>query len=139
VSYLLDTCVISELLKAKPEPRVTEWASRQREESLFLSCLAIGEVQSGIQRLPPGGRRDRLDRRLREEVRARFGGRVLAVDQDVALAWGSVQAVLESRGTPMAAVDGLLSSTCRVFGLTLVTRNTDHYKDPEVPLHNPWS
>jgi hypothetical protein len=117
---------------------VTAWIASQREQAIFLSALTIGEIQRGISRLPQTAKREHLERWLHEDVRARFGARILPVDQEVALLWGSVQAALESQGRPMAAVDGLLSATARARGLTLVTRNTDHYKDSEVPLFDPW-
>ena len=122
MNYLLDTCVVSELMKKAPNPKVVSWIRIQAEESMYLSVLTLGEIQRGITRHPDAANRLRLQQWLH-----------------TALLWGEVQAQLEAAGTPMAAVDGLLSATARLTGLTLVTRNTSDMKDPEVPLLDPWS
>ena len=138
MSYLLDTCVVSELTRPSPQPTVARWLMSQPEHSLFLSVLTLGEIQKGIGHLAAGEKRSELEKWLRDDLRERFGSRILPVSDAVALTWGLVQSALEARGTPMAAVDGLLSATARTYGLVLATRNVDDFRDPEVKLHNPW-
>lgn len=138
MSYLLDTCVISEVTRRVPSEVVTDWLSRQSEETLFLSVITLGEIERGVSKLLSGPKRVKLKRWLDQDLLQRFQRRLLPVDHRVARAWGAVQAELEVAGTPMPAIDGLLSATARTHGLILVTRNTSNFKDPVVELLNPW-
>ena len=136
--YLLDTCVISELVRPQPDPGVVAWVRQQNEMDLHLSVLTLGEIQKGIGRLPASPRRKALEHWLREDLVGRFAGRLVTVDAEVARIWGRVQAELGLGGIPMGAVDGLLSATARVHELVLVSRNIADFHDPEVHTMNPW-
>ncbi|MGA2976305.1 MAG: type II toxin-antitoxin system VapC family toxin [Spirochaetia bacterium] len=136
--YLLDTCVISELVRPQPDPEVVAWVKRQNEMDLNLSVITLGEIEKGIGRLPASARRKALEQWLREDLAGRFAGRLVTIDAEVACVWGRVQAELELRGKPMGAVDGLLSATARVHDLMLVTRNNADFHDPAVRTMNPW-
>jgi len=139
VRYLLDTCVISELVRSRPDPGVVDWVRRQDGEDLHLSVLTLGEIERGIARLPASSRRAALEKWLHEDLARRFTQRLHPVDEEVARAWGRVQAELEISGRPMAAVDGLISATARVHELVLVTRNTADFHDQALHTQNPWS
>jgi predicted nucleic acid-binding protein len=138
VRYLLDTCVISELARAQPDPAVVAWVRQQNEMDLHLSVLTLGEIEKGIGRLPASPRRKVLEQWLHEELVGRFAGRLVTVDAEVARVWGRVQAELGLGGIPMGAVDGLLSATARVHELVLVSRNITDFRDPVVDTMNPW-
>ena len=138
MSYLLDTCVVSELVRPEPDSNVVTWIRACAEDSLYLSVLTVGEIQKGVSRLEPSRRRTRLERWLREDLRVRFGERLLPVDERISLTWGRAQAELEAQGTPMSAVDGLIAATARAHGLALATRNTGDFRDPRLELVNPW-
>lgn len=133
--YLLDTCVISELVKLRPAPKVTRWIASQPESDLFLSVLTIGEVEEGVAALSSGAKRDTLLAWVRRALPERFAGRVLPVDLVVASAWGEFRG--RSRQT-LPVVDGLIAATARVHGLTVVTRNAADFRRFDVPVFDPW-
>lgn len=138
--FLLDTNVISELIKAKPERRVVEWLSSVDEELFFLSVLTLGEIRKGIHLHPDALRRARLEAFLASDVRERFEGRILPVNDAVAERWGvlAARAKAEKKHT-LPVIDGLLAATAQHFGLTLVTRNVEDVAGTGVPVFNPWS
>jgi len=138
VRYLLDTCVLSEPVRKRPSKRVTNWLAAQEERQLCLSALTLGELQKGISKLPAGSRRSALRTWVERDLRARFAGRVLPVDEAVALQWGALVAESEREGRPLPVLDSLLGATALAHGLTLVTRNTSHLEGTPVRLLNPW-
>lgn len=133
--FLLDTCIISELVKTKPAARVVSWIESQRESDLYLSVITIGEIEEGVTALPDGEKRAQLLTWVRHTLPERFAGRLLAVDVPVAVAWGA------RRGTSkqtLPVVDGLIAATAHVHGLTVATRNVADFRRFGVPLNNPW-
>jgi len=139
VSYLLDTCVISELVARQPDPAVVQWVDGEDENRLFLSVITIGEIQRGIERLPASARQSALRHWLDDELVIRFDGRVLPITSAVMLLWGQMTADLERQGWPMPAMDSLIAATCLHHGMALVTRNEDDFVHSGVTLVNPWS
>lgn len=137
--YLLDTCVLSEPLKKNPERRVMEWLSRQDEASLFLSVITLGELRKGICRLEASPRRRNLERWIDQDLASRFLGRILPIDQDVAHRWGEMTAEVEACGRTLPVLDALIAATSLLFGLTLVTRNTEDMRASKACLLDPWS
>ena len=136
---LLDTCVISELTKPRPAAKVLTWLDVQDELGLFLSVITLGEIQKGLTKLPASRKRRQLQQWVEQDLPRRFTGRILVVDQEVALRWGVISATAEQQGRPVPVLDGLLAATALVAGLTLVTRNTPHMEATGVPLVDPWS
>jgi toxin FitB len=139
VRYLLDTCVISEVTKPRPAARVLTWLDTQEELALFLSIITFGELQKGISKLPASRKRQQLQQWVDRDLTRRFTGRILGIDQEVALRWGTMAGAAERRGQPLPVLDGLLAATAVVAGLTLVTRNTAHMQATGVPLVDPWA
>ncbi len=139
MTYLLDTCVLSELAKPAPNKRVLEWLEGCEEESLYLSVLTVGEIQKGIARLAAGRRKNALQQWLDRDLLGRFSGRILPVDEETALTWGVAQAAAERRGTPVATVDGLIGATAVAHNLVVVTRNEADLKATGAQVLNPWS
>lgn len=139
MSFLLDTCFLSELAKPNPAPRVAAWASAADESLLFVSTLTFGELQKGISRLPDSRRRQQLQAWLSTDLLGRFQGRCLPVTTEIALRWGQAQAVAALRGRPVPVLDGLIGATALVHGLTVVTRNTADMAEFGVPVFNPWN
>ena len=137
--YLLDTCVISEVTKKRPSAKVLTWLDVQDEMSLFLSVLTVGELQKGVSKLPTSRKRRQLQHWVAQELPRRFTGRLLAVDAEVAVRWGTISGRAEQQGRPVPVLDGLLAATALVAGLTLVTRNTPHMHATGVPLFDPWA
>jgi predicted nucleic acid-binding protein len=138
VSYLLDTCVLSELVKPRPDPSLTGWVADQNEHSLHLSVVTIGELHKGVAMLPTSRRRDDLELWLENELIPRFGGRILAIDLEVARVWGEMLGQASSRGRPLAAVDALIAATGSANDCVVVTRNVTDMEPTGVEVLNPW-
>jgi predicted nucleic acid-binding protein len=137
--FLLDTNVISELLKPRPEPRLTKWLDSTDEELIFLSVLTIGEIRKGITLHPDPVRRAKLESFLASEVRSRFDGRILPVESSVAERWGLLTAKAKTdKNHTLPVIDGLLAATAQHHNLTLVTRNAKDVACTGVQLFNPW-
>lgn len=136
--YLLDTCVLSELIKKRPLESVAVWVQEQDELSLFVSVLTFGEIEKGIAKLEDRRRVHRLRNWVDGDLKRRFAGRILAFDYEAACRWGEITGTAEKRGTPIPVLDGQLAATALVHGMTLVTRNTDDVASSGVPSLNPW-
>ena len=139
MSYLLDTNVVSEWVKPRPDPSVVAWLAEVDKDNVFLSVATFAEVRRGIERLPQGARRARLAAWLADELPARFENRALAIDRAVAEAWGVVAARSQAAGATMATMDAFFAATAAAHGLTLVTRNTRDFQAAGVRLFDPWS
>ena len=137
--FLLDTNFISELIKPRPEPKVTGWVESVDESLLFLSVLTLGEIRKGIAALPRASRRVKLDAWLDGELRPRFVDRILPIDEAVADTWGRIAGELAAHGVPpVPVIDGLLAATAANHDLTLVTRDTADVSRTGVAVLNPW-
>jgi toxin FitB len=139
MNFLLDTNVISEPMKARPNAAVLAWLGGVDEDSVFLSVVTITELRYGIERLATGRRRDRLDGWLRKDLFSRFGARILPVDLEIANACGRVVARSESLGRPMEPRDAFIAATAEVHGLTLVTRNASDFELTVKNIVTPWT
>ena len=137
--FLLDTNVISELVRRKPEARVTAWVEATDEMLLHLSVLTVGEIRMGIVSLPNASRRMALGTWLDGELAVRFASRILSIDEAVADRWGRLTARVEAAGRRLAVIDGLLAATALHHNLTMVTRNIKDVAATGVPVFNPWS
>jgi predicted nucleic acid-binding protein len=138
LSWLLDTNVISEWTRPRPDERVREWMAASDENSLFLSAITFGEIWFGIERLPTGRKRRSLELFVSALV-DRFDDRVLPIDQTIAARWGIVMRRARSAGHTPEAADGLIAATALAHGLTVVTRNTSHFTAFGVTLYDPWT
>lgn len=138
MSFLLDTCVVSELSRPRPNPGVVAWVSEADVASLHLSAITIGEVRRGTLRLPAGKRRTSLTD-WSEKLRRSFSGRVLPIDESVVLRSAEIAARAEQSGRPGSFADGLIAATALDRGLTLVTRNVTDFEPFGVSLLNPWT
>lgn len=136
--FLLDTKIISELIKPKPEPRLVTWLSGTDESLLYLSVLTLGEIRKGIEALKQPAPRVQLETWLDSELRLRFSGRILTVDDDVADRWGVIMGRAAARKIALPVIDGLLAATALHYNLTLVTRNSKGVVGTEVSVFNPW-
>ena len=139
MSYLLDTCLLSELLKTRPNAGVAEWIGGPDESICFVSALTLGELRKDIEKLADGQRKDEIRNWLERDVIARFAGRILSADLEVCLRWGQVSSESERMGHPRPAIDALLASTALVHRMVLVTRNERDFAHMPVRILNPWS
>lgn len=135
MTYLVDTNVVSELRKPRPDHGVASWVGSTARETTFLSVLVLGEIRQGIERL-----RKRDPRQATEletwlfELEEGYAERILQVDIPVAYAWGRISA-----GDLLPPIDGLLAATALVHGLTVVTRDTRPFERIGVPYLDPWT
>jgi predicted nucleic acid-binding protein len=134
---LLDTCVISETLRESPSPEVMAWIDSVPEEAVFIPALVVGELQKGVELLPAGARQEAL-RLWLEQLRARFAGRILPIDEDAALEWGHVCARLRRSGRTLPVVDSLLAALALRHRALFATRNTKDFQDSGATVVNPW-
>ncbi len=138
MNFLLDTCVISELVKPAPDPHVVTWLKSSAAEQLFLSVVTVGEIRKGLTKLPASKRKDALTVWLQKLV-AEYSDRILPVNLAVAENWGIMQGEAEQRGMPMAALDSLIAAVARTHKLVIATRNERDFAASKVPLVNPWT
>ena len=134
MSYLLDTNVISELRKQRPDPHAIAWLNSVGSDELFLSVLTLGEIRLGIERLrrKDAGQADALERWL-TGLRSIYADHIVNVDDKVADEWGRLNGP-----DPLPVVDSLLAATASSRGWTLVTRNTADFERCGVALLNPF-
>lgn len=137
MSYLLDTCAVSEATRPRPVASVLDWIAEQDELSMHLSVLTVGELHKGIERLSTSQRRRELSTWL-DRLRSAFDGRILPVDEITATEWGRILARSERVGQPVPAIDALLAATAIVHGLAVVTRNTSHVARTGAAIVDPW-
>ncbi len=128
--YLLDTCVISELIRAEPSPKVMEWIDGQDEENLYLCVITLGEIEKGISKLVEGRKKMQLQAWLADELMERFNGRIFGITPEVARCWGTMRS--------LPVVDALIAATAITNGLIVVTRNTADMNDSGATLLDPW-
>ncbi len=138
MSFLLDTAVVSELVRKSPSAGVLKWIDGQDEASLYLSVLTIGELEKGVAGLPASARRTRLQSWVRRDLAERFGGRLLPVDARTAARWGSIAGESGKRGRPLPVIDCLIAATALVHGLTVATRNIADFERCGAACVNPW-
>lgn len=138
MKYLLDTCVISELVKTKPNKKVVSWITKNDEVNFYLSSLTFGELYKGISKLPVSKRRKKLSQWIEHDLKERFTGKIFDIDLLVAKTWGEVQGASEATGNPMPAIDGLIAATALTHNLTVVTRNVTDMQQSGATLLNPW-
>ncbi|MDP1827253.1 MAG: type II toxin-antitoxin system VapC family toxin [Archangium sp.] len=139
MSFLLDTCVVSELTKRRCDPGVVEWMEEQDETRLFVSTVTVGELEKGLVGVADPTRRRRLREFLEVDIVERFRERTLQTDEAVWRRWGLLCGRAEDEGAPLPAIDALIAAVAQVHGLTVVTRNEDDFARCDVPVLNPWS
>jgi predicted nucleic acid-binding protein len=138
VTFLLDTNVVSEWAKPRPDPNVIRWLDEVDEDRVFLSVASFAEIRDGVECLPTGERRARLAAWLADDLPTRFDGRVLGIDRRIAETWGIIVARARHAGVAVDTMDAFLAATAQVHGLTLATRNARDFARVDVSLFNPW-
>jgi len=139
VNFLLDTNVVSEWVRPRPDDGVMAWLAEADEDRVFISVVTLAELRHGIERLPLSSRRNRLDVWLTDQLPARFETRVLTIDADVANSCGHIMARGQAVGRPVATMDAFIAATAEQRGLTLVTRNVTDFEALGIRLLNPWN
>jgi toxin FitB len=134
--YLLDTMVVFERTKSRPDRGVLSWVAARSPDHFFVSVLTLGEVSFGIRRLPPSARRTLLDHWYSDELKPFFEARVLDVNEAIVDVWAGLRAL--RRSTP-PSIDSLIAATALAYDLTVVTRNERHFAECGAAVINPWS
>ncbi len=135
MSYLLDTNVMSDLVRLKPAKAVLAWFENIPSEALHISVLTLGEIRKGVEQMPDGARREKLRLWLEHDLADWFETRVLPIDIQVADRWGRLIAQM---GRPVPSIDSLLAATALHHELRLVTRNQKDFDYPGLEVINPW-
>lgn len=138
MKYLLDTNVISELVKKEPNSGVLRWIDDRDEATLFLSAITFGELQKGISKLSDKTRAERLQLWVNQELVKRFEGRILPLDIETMFTWGRIQGESEKKGIKLPAMDSLIAATAIIHNLTVVTRNVQDIERCQAAVLNPW-
>ena len=139
MNYLLDTCVLSEFTRRKPERRVIDWLNSIEEEKLTISVITVGEIQRGIERLPDSHRKTELSVWMNNGLLERFAGRMIPIDAPTMYLWGSLTARLEAAGQPVGVMDSLIMASALQNNLIIVTRIVRDFLPAEVQVINLWN
>jgi predicted nucleic acid-binding protein len=135
---VLDTNVVSELMRPVPEPKVLAWIDRQNSEQLYLTSTIAAELLHGVARLPTGIRKRNMAKELALFLDQDFANRVFPFDLSSAHNYSELLSMRETIGKPMAALDAQIAAVCIQHGATLVTRNQKHFQDLGLELIDPW-
>jgi predicted nucleic acid-binding protein len=138
VKLLLDTNVLSEVTKPRPDARVLQWLDALDEDRCFISIVSIAEIRRGVALMDQGRKREALAAWLADDLPLRFEHRVLLVDAPIALAWGDLMGHAKRRGRGLSSMDGLIAATAIAYQLTLATRNIKDFEDFGIELVDPW-
>lgn len=136
---ILDTNVVSELMRPRPTQSVLNWLNDQATDDLWLSVISVAEIEYGLRSMPTGKRRTELNGLFERFVARAFAGRILAFEQDAAHTYGDIMSERKSTGCPMSMADGQIAATARVHGYALATRNTGNFVECGLELINPFT
>ena len=139
MAYLIDTNVISETLKFRPEARVIDWLGSQKVNDLFLSSVSLGELVRGARQAKDTAKRERFERWIEQDLASQFNGRILPFDQEAAVIWGEIMGDGDRLGRPKPMADAQIAAVARRHNLTLVTRNTRDFAGMGVGVLDPWT
>jgi predicted nucleic acid-binding protein len=136
---VLDTNVLSELIKPTPVPQVLRWVDDQDSAELVITSITAAELRAGVAVLPRGRRKDTIARKIERLISDVFGGYVLPFDADSSSHYADIVAGTRRRGRPMSALDVQVAAICRQHDATLATRNITDFDAVKLPVVNPWS
>ena len=137
--WLLDTNVLSELRRPRPEPKVIAFVAGQPLDDLFISTVTLAEIRFGIEMVAAASRRAELNDWLTHKVRPMFDQRILPVTEDVMFKWRLLVEDGRKAGHTFSQPDLIIAATALEHGLTIVSRDTTQYERARVPVLNPWS
>lgn len=139
MSFLLDTCALSELTKKPPNEGFIRWIANQEEYHLYLSVLTIGEITKGIKKLNDDSKQAHLQQWIEQELVGRFQHRLLPINIEICERWGTLLGEAERVGIKIPAIDALIASTAYVHNLKIVTRNVNDFEKCKIGIVNPWT
>jgi toxin FitB len=136
MTYLLDTCIVAELISEIPNPNVIRWVDAQPEETLFISVVTLAELKNVIDREPSLKRRSQMNEWLTNDLLVRFSNRVSEINVNVTLKWGEVSARIQSLDRVISAMDTLNLAIALIYDHTLVTNHLNDFENTGVRLVN---
>jgi len=136
---LLDTNILSELMRPVPEQGVERWLVAQPDASLFISAITEAELRYGVALLRPGKRRSALAALIEDMLREDFTGRILPFDSAAAVAFAEIASTRRQVGRPIAQADAQIAATARSRGAALATRNVSDFDGCGIEVVNPWT
>jgi len=135
---LLDTCVVSEPLKPRPEEKVLNWLDDQAAESLYLSTISLAELLAGVAALPAGRRRSALSEELSRVIDRLFAGRILGFDRAAAVQFPGILTAARKRGFTISFADAQIAAIAAAHGLSIATRDAGPFIAAGLPVIDPW-
>jgi predicted nucleic acid-binding protein len=136
--FILDTNVVSELMKHKPDPLVVDWIDTHSEDDVYLTTVTTAEIGYGIERLAEGKKRTGLEDAFKAITRVLFKERVLSFDHDASLLYGPIVQSRIKQGFQIATMDAIIACICQSRDAILVTRNTRDFEGLGLSIINPW-
>lgn len=135
---IIDTNIISEMMKPSPDESVIAWFDRQEASWLFITTITIAEISYGLHALPTGSRRSLLEDTFTTAIEHAFKHRILSFDESAAYLYGKIMSVRKKLGRPLGILDGQISAIAHVHGAAVATRNVKDFVDCEIDLINPF-
>ncbi len=136
--FVLDTNVVSELMRPAPDPVIASWVAAHATSSLFLTAVTEAELRFGLAVMPTGKRRDGLEAALERVLETGFANRVLPFDSAAARAFARIAAARRQQGRPTAEADCQIAAIARARGMAVVTRNTRDFENTGIDILDPW-
>ncbi|HUO84028.1 MAG TPA: type II toxin-antitoxin system VapC family toxin [Thermoanaerobaculia bacterium] len=137
--WLLDTNVLSELRRPRPDRNVVRFVAAQPLEILHISVVTLAEIRFGIEKVTDPARRMDLNEWVEHHLRPMFEGRILQITEDIMLKWRLLVEEGRKKGHTLSQPDLMIAATAAHHGLTVVSRDTSEYESAEVPVLNPWN
>ncbi len=139
MSYLIDTCIISEFVKRKPNDHVRNWFNQQQERDTFISAISLAEIKKGIYKIKPS----QPERALKlqtwlDRLELSFSQRILPINDDVLEQWAQLSASMERQGNTLAVMDSLIAATAHHYDLIIATRNINDFNALPLKIINPF-
>ncbi|WP_296105081.1 type II toxin-antitoxin system VapC family toxin [uncultured Agrobacterium sp.] len=135
---LLDTNVLSEVTKPRPNEDVLTWLHELDEDRTFISIVSIAEIRRGVALMDKGRKQEALDKWLTDDLPQRFEKRIIPVEGLVARAWGDLMALAKRSGRGLASMDGMIAATAVAHHFSLATRNTKDFEGLGINIIDPW-
>ena len=135
---VLDTNILSELMRKRPEKKVMEWMAKQPQQSLFTTTITVAEILCGIKLLPEGKRQAALLSASKEMLMCEFAGKILSFDMEAAEEYASIAVSRRRRGRPISHFDAQIAAITRSRGASIATRNVDDFDFCNIHIVNPW-
>jgi predicted nucleic acid-binding protein len=135
---ILDTNVVTEVMKPSPAVAVVTWLNARDSSALFLTAITLGEIRYGLRTMPKGLRRQRLEESFERVIAAAFAGRILAFGEEAAAQYGDVMARRKELGRPLSVPDGQIAAIARLHGFAVATRNVRDFLACGIEIVNPF-